>query len=394
MGPDESEMQIGPQLVLDEDDEDGEYVPRYVPAIGVDVLDSSSDEDNSDGDGDGDEESPVDSQGPGIQGQTSFSFVEGEVSEEGGGMASIAGVLGIAQSLSKKLSVVAAEEADRDVAAAAAAAAKEPAPSSGSPPKPSSGEPPLPGAVPDSASPDKSPTKSPTSAKAASSVSDERRDSLRGKANWKKLRVAHKVGAALKQVNEDNKVFGVQNENDDNTDWALLHKQDISGKPKYIFLPNGNFRVVWDMYIGLLLLYVAAWVPYRVTFLGDLGEILQLTEHMVDISFGVDIILNFFTGYFIVGGEADGDLVYDQKKIALKYVKSFFIIDLVATLPFDLMFGTKDSDSGVNRSAKLVNLGKIMKLLRGLKLLRLRRLQKFIRDMEVSIVEGGEGGGR
>ena len=96
-------------------------------------------------------------------------------------------------------------------------------------------------------------------------------------------RVAHKVGAALKQVKEDNRVFGVQNENDDNTDWATLHRQDFSKKPWYIILPNGNFRVGWDMYVGLLLLYVAAWVPYRVTFLGKLDTPWQIVEHLVDV---------------------------------------------------------------------------------------------------------------
>jgi hypothetical protein len=372
LGPEEdTTVQAGPRLVLDEDDDDGEFVPRYIPASGVDVLSSSSDDDEEEEE----EESPVESEQAvnhaGIQGQT--SFLEGGLSEEGGGMADVAGIMGIANQLSKRLSVVAAENVDRDKDEAAAAAPGSPSKS----PPPSSDQPSLPGAVPDSEPSTASPEKG-----ASSAV--RRKESLRGQANWKKLRVAHKVGAALKQVNDDNKVFRVQNENDDNTDWALLHKQDISGKPKYILLPNANFRVGWDMYIGMLLLYVAAWVPYRVTFLGELDDILQITEHLVDISFGIDIILNFFTGYYIIGGEDDGHLVYDQKKIALKYMRSYFIIDLVATLPFDVMVGGGDSDSGVNRSAKLINLGKIMKLLRGLKLLRLRRLQKFIRDMEVS----------
>jgi len=101
---------------------------------------------------------------------------------------------------------------------------------------------------------------------------------MRGKANWKKLRVAHKVGAALKSVNEENRLLGVTNDNDDNTDWAQLHKQDLSKKPNYIIVPNGSFRTGWDMYVGLLLLYVAAFVPYRVTFLQDLDSFWQIIE--------------------------------------------------------------------------------------------------------------------
>ena len=94
-----------------------------------------------------------------------------------------------------------------------------------------------------------------------------------------------------------------------------------------------------------------------------------------------DIVLNFFTAYH--PPDSDGDLCWDLKKIAKRYCKSYFIIDFVATFPFDQLINTEDADSGVNRSAKLANLGKGMKLLRGLKLLRVIRLQKFIREVEV-----------
>jgi hyperpolarization activated cyclic nucleotide-gated potassium channel 1 len=93
----------------------------------------------------------------------------------------------------------------------------------------------------------------------------------------------------------------------------------------------------------------------------------------------VDILLNFITAYH-EGTRVDADVCFDQKKIALKYLKGFFIIDFLATFPFYALLGTEDT--GANRSAKLINLGKGMKLLRGLKMLRIVRLQKFIRDIE------------
>eukprot|EP00520_Triparma_pacifica_P006086 CAMPEP_0118657744 /NCGR_PEP_ID=MMETSP0785-20121206/14188_1 /TAXON_ID=91992 /ORGANISM="Bolidomonas pacifica, Strain CCMP 1866" /LENGTH=810 /DNA_ID=CAMNT_0006550695 /DNA_START=182 /DNA_END=2610 /DNA_ORIENTATION=- len=322
------------QLILDRDDEDGEFIPRYIPANVIDYDSSSSDD-------------------------------EVVVPTEGPQVPDSAGEMSVASEPSNGPSDVSSESDDSP-------SHSSPTPTSPQQPKSnnSSPTPALPGSVSGGGSDAE-----------ASPTAVARKQSLRGKANWNKLRVAHKVGAALKQVKEDNRVFGVQNENDDNTDWATLHRQDFSKKPWYIILPNGNFRVGWDMYVGLLLLYVAAWVPYRVTFLGKLDTPWQIVEHLVDVSFAIDIFLNFFTGFYIVGGENDGNLCFEWKKISKKYCKSFFLIDFVATFPFDLVFNT-DNDSGVNRSAKLVNLGKIMKLLRGLKLLRVYRLQKFIRDME------------
>ena len=117
----------------------------------------------------------------------------------------------------------------------------------------------------------------------------------------------------MKGVSEDLKMFGANNENDEDTDWAALHSQDLTGMPKYIILPNSGFRVTWDMYIGILLMYIAVYVPYRVTFVQSLDEMGRWVEHSIDISFGVDIILNFFTAYF--PPEKDGHLEYGMKKV-------------------------------------------------------------------------------
>ena len=77
------------------------------------------------------------------------------------------------------------------------------------------------------------------------------------------LRVTHKVNTALKGVSEDLKMFGVQNVNDEDTDWAALHSQDLSKMPRYIIMPNGTFRVSWDMYVGMLLIYIAGEIAHE-----------------------------------------------------------------------------------------------------------------------------------
>ena len=49
-----------------------------------------------------------------------------------------------------------------------------------------------------------------------------------------------------------------------------------------------------------------------------------------DFFFLIDIIVQFRTTYFSVEGEE----VRDWKKIAIRYLKGMFIIDLVATIPW------------------------------------------------------------
>ncbi len=59
--------------------------------------------------------------------------------------------------------------------------------------------------------------------------------------------------------------------------------------------------------------------------------------------FIADILINFRTTYL-----HNGEVVADPHKIALNYVKGWFLIDAVAAIPFDLLlFGTGTSDVSV-----------------------------------------------
>lgn len=49
-----------------------------------------------------------------------------------------------------------------------------------------------------------------------------------------------------------------------------------------------------------------------------------------------DIILNFRTTYV----SRKGEVVSNSKSIALNYLKSWFLVDLVAALPFDLLYAS------------------------------------------------------
>lgn len=51
-------------------------------------------------------------------------------------------------------------------------------------------------------------------------------------------------------------------------------------------------------------------------------------------SFLSDIILNFRTTYV----SNTGQVIYDGKLIALNYIKQWFLMDLLAAIPFDLLY--------------------------------------------------------
>lgn len=53
-------------------------------------------------------------------------------------------------------------------------------------------------------------------------------------------------------------------------------------------------------------------------------------ETVIDIAFGVDILINFRTAYY----NREGDLVFDRQKVIDHYLKGWLIIDILAAIPF------------------------------------------------------------
>ena len=82
--------------------------------------------------------------------------------------------------------------------------------------------------------------------------------------------------------------------------------------------------------------------------------------------FKADIVLNFITAYY----EA-GFLITQPRRIAMHYIKTWFVIDIVASVPWAAFFPTVVAESGFNRKTiKLIKYVKLPKMLRLGRLLR------------------------
>ena len=64
-----------------------------------------------------------------------------------------------------------------------------------------------------------------------------------------------------------------------------------------------------------------------------------IIDLIVDIMFVVDIVINFRTTYV----NKNDEIVSNAGKIALHYFKGWFLIDVVAAIPFDLMLISSDT---------------------------------------------------
>lgn len=121
---------------------------------------------------------------------------------------------------------------------------------------------------------------------------------------------------------------------------------------KWTILHYSPFKAVWDWLILLLVIYTAIFTPYSAAFLlNDIEEQmrrecgyscspLNVVDLIVDIMFIVDILINFRTTYV----NANEEVVSHPAKIAIHYFKGWFLIDMVAAIPFDLLIFGSGSD--------------------------------------------------
>lgn len=93
-------------------------------------------------------------------------------------------------------------------------------------------------------------------------------------------------------------------------------------------------------------------------------------NHIIDTCFALDIIINFRTS--IIDEKTSHEII-DGKLIALMYLRSRFVIDLLATVPFDTLFASVAG--AVSGKLSLLSL---------LKLFRVLRLTKIISYMNTS----------
>lgn len=127
------------------------------------------------------------------------------------------------------------------------------------------------------------------------------------------------------------------------------YRQEAPKTPPHILLHYCAFKAIWDWIILCLTFYTAIMVPYNVAFKNKTSEDVSLLviDSIVDVVFFIDIVLNFHTTFVGPGGE----VVSDPKVIRKNYFKSWFLIDLLSCLPYDV-FNAFDHDEDVSTTRR------------------------------------------
>ncbi|CAL8463290.1 g2824 [Coccomyxa elongata] len=141
-----------------------------------------------------------------------------------------------------------------------------------------------------------------------------------------------------------------------------------------------SFRRYWDLTAIALTIHTVLVLPFRAAFFWDyyreleahhtILEQLQVdwmlaTELFIDLFFLSDIVLNFNTGYI-----ADQVLVMERHLVGRHYLRTWFALDLIASVPMDLLLRGRRFD--------ILCLPRLLKVIR---IMHYRTLTQTVHDL-------------
>nr|XP_046912889.1 potassium/sodium hyperpolarization-activated cyclic nucleotide-gated channel 1-like [Dermatophagoides farinae] len=149
----------------------------------------------------------------------------------------------------------------------------------------------------------------------------------------------------------------------------------------FIIHPCSTFRFYWDLCMLLLLVANLIVLPVTISFFkDDLSTRWIAFNILSDTIFLLDILVNFRTG--IMNPDLPEQVILDPKQIAHGYIRSWFFLDLISSIPLDYLYLVFNQDFDDNYQASIWQAGRALRILRILKmlsLLRLLRLSRLVR---------------
>ena len=162
--------------------------------------------------------------------------------------------------------------------------------------------------------------------------------------------------------------------------FAASEAKQHTKNPLFPFDPDSTPKQTWDAFIMLFLLYTTFAVPYMLSF-GENPEseaeetasiqpvwgAYEIFDLFMDVLFCMDVCANFCTAIVI-----RGVYITNLQKIAVNYIKTWFILDFAGSVPFDKI---------VSAAVGAGNLGGVLKALRLVRILKIIRAVRFLQKL-------------
>lgn len=174
----------------------------------------------------------------------------------------------------------------------------------------------------------------------------------------------------------------------DEQEMGDIAERDISHRrslAKSLFWhPSSQKRLYWDLSGLVLLGHDLIMIPFVSAFEPGETAFLSMIIYIGIAFWTVDMFLSFITGY----QEKHGVIVMDPWRVAKRYLKSWFVLD-VFLVTFDWLLMTiwaeEENDINNNSASKLGRSLRTVRFLRSVRLLRLLKLKRIFQEIQDNI---------
>jgi len=165
--------------------------------------------------------------------------------------------------------------------------------------------------------------------------------------------------------------------------------------------PSWTSKLVWDIYVMLVVLMDAMVLPFQLSFKNsyDPDGFDDFWFWLTTMTFSADILASFNTaiprGDDVDVDDAKETLIVERRIIAATYLRGWFVLDFISTVPWSRIVDTMVGPGGgpMVTVAKLAKVLKFIRIIRLMKMLRAKKLKDIWEQVEkrigsVAIVQG------
>lgn len=155
-----------------------------------------------------------------------------------------------------------------------------------------------------------------------------------------------------------------------------------------LLYPGTPQRSIYDFVQVVAVLYTCFIVPLRLAFdsHAEAWSLVFMWDLLIDTGFILDIVYNF-NAYYLDDSQA---VVSDKARIRAKYMRTWFVLDFVASFPIDYIVraagGSQDSDEWM-RNFRLLRLSRLARTTRLLRALKAKRFQAFNSMVHTKLIQ-------
>jgi hypothetical protein len=188
---------------------------------------------------------------------------------------------------------------------------------------------------------------------------------------------------AESDLKKDPAIGILDEENDSNH--SMLYIWGCCGPKTPIVHPDNTRLLLWTI-LGIFFIHYEVFVtPYRLCFNAPAEGLEWYFASVITVYFLIDIVLNFFITFY----DDEQHLIKSHKMIIKTYVKGWFIIDFLASIPYDwiqhyMTWDNPRTDHGPSEM-KMLRLLRALRYLRLMRLFRIAKLQEFNERFEQEI---------